>query len=122
MSDTTPHHQEKGGRDKNILPFFSHFSCLLSLLPSSRLPAPSPPFLPSEEAMETPAKVNGSPLSRRCQKLLQRRQKLPVWSYREKFLDTLAKHQIVVVAAPPGSGKSTQVLSPLLVPLFSIKI
>ncbi|XP_010931770.1 probable pre-mRNA-splicing factor ATP-dependent RNA helicase DEAH2 isoform X1 [Elaeis guineensis] len=59
--------------------------------------------------METPAEVNGSPLSRRCQKILERRRKLPVWTYREKFLDTLAKHQIVVVAAPPGSGKSTQI-------------
>ncbi|XP_038988464.1 probable pre-mRNA-splicing factor ATP-dependent RNA helicase DEAH2 isoform X2 [Phoenix dactylifera] len=59
--------------------------------------------------MEAPAEVDGSSLSRRCKKMLERRRKLPVWAQREKFLDTLAKHQIVVVAAPPGSGKSTQI-------------
>ncbi|RZR79342.1 hypothetical protein BHM03_00005058 [Ensete ventricosum] len=53
--------------------------------------------------------VTGSPFSRRYHKLLERRMKLPVWGQRSKFLDALAKRQVVVVAAPPGSGKSTQI-------------
>lgn len=61
------------------------------------------------EAVSEVNSVEGSPLSRRCRKMLESRRKLPVWAQREKFLGTLAKHQIVVVAAPPGSGKSTQI-------------
>ncbi|CAL9174287.1 unnamed protein product [Musa hybrid cultivar] len=53
--------------------------------------------------------VTGSPFSRRYHKLLERRKKLPVWGQRSKFLDALAKRRVVVVAAPPGSGKSTQI-------------
>ncbi|XP_042385669.1 probable pre-mRNA-splicing factor ATP-dependent RNA helicase DEAH2 [Zingiber officinale] len=61
-----------------------------------------------EEATEVnPA--TGSPFSRRYHKLLQRRKNLPVWADRTKFLDALAKNQVVIVAAPPGSGKSTQI-------------
>ncbi|URD75217.1 hypothetical protein MUK42_35819 [Musa troglodytarum] len=52
--------------------------------------------------------VTESPFSRQYHKLLERRKKLPVWGHRSKFLDALAKRQVVVVAAPPGSGKSTQ--------------
>ncbi|KAH7655138.1 RNA helicase protein [Dioscorea alata] len=53
--------------------------------------------------------ITGRPYSRRYHKLLEKRKKLPIWAYKEKFLDALAKHQIVIVAAGSGSGKSTQI-------------
>ncbi|KAM0951209.1 putative RNA helicase [Dioscorea sansibarensis] len=53
--------------------------------------------------------MTGRPYSRRYHKLLEKRKKLPIWAHKEKFLDALAKHQIVVVAAGSGSGKSTQI-------------
>ncbi|KAJ0976428.1 hypothetical protein J5N97_018393 [Dioscorea zingiberensis] len=53
--------------------------------------------------------VNGKPYSRRYRKLLEKRKQLPIWALKDRFLDALAKHQIVVVAAGTGSGKSTQI-------------
>lgn len=70
------------------------------------------PAMADEEAMEVNT-ATGLPFSRRYRKLLQQRKILPVWAYRSKFLDALAKHQVVIVAAPPGSGKSTQVIHSL---------
>lgn len=58
------------------------------------------------------AKVNpvtGAPYSNRYQKLLSKRKKLPVWGLKQKFLEALAKREVVIVAAAPGSGKSTQI-------------
>ncbi|WOL03255.1 hypothetical protein Cni_G11975 [Canna indica] len=62
-----------------------------------------------EEAASEVNPATEAPFSRRYRKLLERRKKLPVWAHRSKFIDALSKHQVVVVAAPPGSGKSTQI-------------
>lgn len=34
---------------------------------------------------------------------------LPVWQHRAEILDGLAKHQVIVVESPTGSGKTTQI-------------
>ena len=41
--------------------------------------------------------------------LFAKRSQLPVWEYKEKFLDILNKHQIMVLVGETGSGKTTQV-------------
>ncbi|XP_072976734.1 probable pre-mRNA-splicing factor ATP-dependent RNA helicase DEAH3 [Typha angustifolia] len=72
----------------------------------------------SEAAAATEEEVNpltGSRFSRRYQRLLEKRKTLPLWAKKKAFLDTLAEHQVIVVAAPPGSGKST------LIPQFVIE-
>lgn len=51
-------------------------------------------------------KLQGSALARR---LLADRQQLPVFQHRQKVLDALRRHRVVVVAGETGSGKSTQI-------------
>lgn len=51
-------------------------------------------------------KLQGSTLARR---LLADRQQLPVFQHRQKVLDALRRHRVVVVAGETGSGKSTQI-------------
>lgn len=36
---------------------------------------------------------------------------LPVWEYKDKFMDLLGKNQILVLVGETGSGKTTQVIS-----------
>ncbi|XP_030623769.1 ATP-dependent RNA helicase DHX29 [Chanos chanos] len=50
--------------------------------------------------------LRGSALARR---LLTEREQLPVFQHRERILETLRRHRIVVVAGETGSGKSTQI-------------
>ncbi|KAL4617559.1 ATP-dependent RNA helicase DHX29 [Arapaima gigas] len=47
-----------------------------------------------------------SPLARR---LLQEREQLPVFQHRERLLEAVRRHRVVVVAGETGSGKSTQI-------------
>ena len=42
-------------------------------------------------------------------KLRKVRERLPVYPTRERFLETLAKNQVVVLTGETGSGKTTQV-------------
>lgn len=51
-------------------------------------------------------KLQGSAMARR---LLADRQQLPVFQHRQKVLDALRRHRVVVVAGETGSGKSTQI-------------
>lgn len=51
-------------------------------------------------------KLQGTP---RYQRLLEEREKLPVFRSRHSIIETLKKHRVVVVAGETGSGKSTQV-------------
>ncbi|XP_056592999.1 ATP-dependent RNA helicase DHX29 isoform X2 [Triplophysa dalaica] len=51
-------------------------------------------------------KLQGSAVARR---LLVERQQLPVYQHRQKVLDALRRHRVVVVAGETGSGKSTQI-------------
>ncbi|KAL7078523.1 hypothetical protein ACQ4LE_002354 [Meloidogyne hapla] len=52
---------------------------------------------------------NGRPYSSRFWDLLRKRMALPVWDYREKFLELLNKNQCLVLVGETGSGKTTQI-------------
>ncbi|KAG7476986.1 hypothetical protein MATL_G00088600 [Megalops atlanticus] len=51
-------------------------------------------------------KLRGSALA---QRLLQERRQLPVFQHRERVLEAVRRHRVVVVAGETGSGKSTQI-------------
>lgn len=52
---------------------------------------------------------NGRPYSQRFWDLLRKRMGLPVWEYRQKFLELLDKNQCIVLVGETGSGKTTQI-------------
>ncbi|XP_033756621.1 putative pre-mRNA-splicing factor ATP-dependent RNA helicase PRP1 [Pecten maximus] len=51
----------------------------------------------------------GLPYSPRYFELFNKRSKLPVWEYKEKFMDVLNKNQTLVLVGETGSGKTTQI-------------
>uniref|UniRef100_A0A183BVI5 RNA helicase n=1 Tax=Globodera pallida TaxID=36090 RepID=A0A183BVI5_GLOPA len=53
--------------------------------------------------------LSGRPYSQRFWDLLKKRMGLPVWEYREKFLDLLNKTQCITLVGETGSGKTTQI-------------
>ena len=54
----------------------------------------------------------GLPFTPHYHTLLKKRTTLPVWEYKEKFLEIINTHQTLVLVGETGSGKTTQV-SPL---------
>ncbi|MEQ2199408.1 hypothetical protein XENOCAPTIV_025591 [Xenoophorus captivus] len=52
---------------------------------------------------------DGLPFSSRYYALLEDRQQLPVWRLRQSLLEHLENHNMVLLSAPSGAGKSTQV-------------
>ncbi|KAL4640168.1 putative pre-mRNA-splicing factor ATP-dependent RNA helicase DHX32 [Arapaima gigas] len=54
-------------------------------------------------------KFDGLPYSSRYYKLLKERKGLPVWKLRSEFMDTLARHQIIIVSGAAKTGKSSQI-------------
>ena len=52
--------------------------------------------------------------SPRFQAMLKSRSTLPIWSFKSELLESIAKHQVVIVCGETGCGKSTQVPSLIL--------
>ena len=48
------------------------------------------------------------------QQMLKSRQDLPIWNFKEKLLESIANHQVIIVCGETGCGKSTQVPSFIL--------
>jgi len=51
----------------------------------------------------------GIPYTNRYHEVLKKRMTLPVWEYKEKFLEILHKNQCFVLVGETGSGKTTQI-------------
>lgn len=72
------------------------------------------PSLAPKERDELSKVMYGDALTRQktsgYMKLKQVRERLPVFSTRERFLDLMSKNQVVVLTGETGSGKTTQVL------------
>ncbi|XP_035523597.1 ATP-dependent RNA helicase DQX1 [Morone saxatilis] len=52
---------------------------------------------------------DGLPFSSRYYSLLEERQRFPIWRLRQSLLEHLESHNMVLLSAPSGAGKSTQV-------------
>lgn len=51
----------------------------------------------------------GKPYTPKYFELLRKRLTLPVYEYKDKFLDLLDNFQVIVLVGETGSGKTTQV-------------
>ncbi|CAG5119584.1 unnamed protein product [Candidula unifasciata] len=51
----------------------------------------------------------GLPFTPRYYDLFRKRSTLPVWEYKERFVDMVTKHQTIVLVGETGSGKTTQI-------------
>ena len=49
------------------------------------------------------------PFTEKFHGILKKRLMLPVWEYRDDFIDLTSKHQCIVLVGETGSGKTTQV-------------
>jgi len=52
---------------------------------------------------------NGKLLSPKYFEILEKRKKLPVWEYKERFRDLMHANQVIVLVGETGSGKTTQI-------------
>lgn len=52
---------------------------------------------------------DGLPFSSRYYALLEERRKFPIWRLRQSLLENLENNNMVLISAPSGAGKSTQV-------------
>jgi len=51
----------------------------------------------------------GLPFTPRYYEIHRKRSQLPVWEYRERFVDMVTQHQTIVLVGETGSGKTTQI-------------
>ncbi|KXJ09899.1 Pre-mRNA-splicing factor ATP-dependent RNA helicase DHX15 [Exaiptasia diaphana] len=52
---------------------------------------------------------NGRPFTERYFDILKKRIDLPVWEYREEFMETVKRNKILALVGETGSGKTTQI-------------
>eukprot|EP01102_Stenamoeba_stenopodia_P013556 TRINITY_DN4417_c0_g2_i1.p1 TRINITY_DN4417_c0_g2~~TRINITY_DN4417_c0_g2_i1.p1 ORF type:complete len:314 (+),score=63.55 TRINITY_DN4417_c0_g2_i1:150-1091(+) len=52
---------------------------------------------------------NGKPYSQRYYEILDKRKQLPVYEFRDKFLEDVKNNTVVVLVGETGSGKTTQI-------------
>lgn len=62
--------------------------------------------------------LTGQPLSQRYYDILQKRQQLPVYEFKDELLRNVRENQVVVVEGETGSGKTTQIPQ-FLVPVLT---
>ncbi|CAJ0574498.1 unnamed protein product, partial [Mesorhabditis spiculigera] len=79
---------------------------------SPRSPKRAP--LPKPEPVEKHPKnvmnpLNGQTFTKRYWDIYEKRTKLPVWEYKEAFLETLHNNQCMTLVGETGSGKTTQI-------------
>ncbi|KAK6027147.1 helicase protein [Ostertagia ostertagi] len=63
-------------------------------------------------AAETKAKINPftrMPYSKKYWQIWEKRKNLPVWEYKEKFMEVLHNNQCMTLVGETGSGKTTQI-------------
>ena len=53
--------------------------------------------------------LNGNVYSRKYYDLLDHRIRLPIWEYKEKFMEFLDANQCITLVGETGSGKTTQI-------------
>ncbi|TKR77701.1 hypothetical protein L596_018623 [Steinernema carpocapsae] len=68
-------------------------------------------FAKMMKEQQGPAKnpFNGKPFSQKYQQILAKRKGLPVWEYKEKFMEMLETSQCITLVGETGSGKTTQI-------------
>ncbi|XP_076367849.1 DEAH-box helicase 15 isoform X1 [Tachypleus tridentatus] len=74
---------------------------------NSSIVTPTAVVVPQVQVQLNP--FNGLPYTTRYYEHFRKRITLPVWEYRDKFLDLLNTNQIVVLVGETGSGKTTQI-------------
>ncbi|KAJ8287016.1 hypothetical protein GJAV_G00046030 [Gymnothorax javanicus] len=79
---------------------------LLSQEDENTGPEPAPATKASDASRALLLKLRDSPLA---QRLLRERQQLPVFQHRQRLMEAVRRHRVVVVAGETGSGKSTQI-------------
>ncbi|KAM3723719.1 Pre-mRNA-splicing factor ATP-dependent RNA helicase [Dirofilaria immitis] len=68
----------------------------------------SPAEKPRRPAIEINP-FNGQPYTQRYFEILKKRTTLPVWEYKDKFLEVLDRNQCLTLVGETGSGKTTQI-------------
>merc|ERR1711990_376017 len=96
--------------------FESDFDCLTDLSRMSKrkndevVPADDAPprkIVEPKQVLLNP--YTGQPYTPRYYDLLKRRLGLPVWEYKNKFMELLHRHQVICLVGETGSGKTTQI-------------
>lgn len=92
-SSRSPRHSKS--RSENVTP------------PKSRVQNVFPPAKKDEDRMINPYTLKK--YSARYFELYEKRSKLPVWEYKEKFMEVLRNNQCITLVGETGSGKTTQI-------------
>lgn len=77
---------------------------LTTVASSAAAPASNAP-----KTIVTQNPFSGLPFTPRYWELYRKRTSLPVWEYKDRFIDTLNKNQCLVLVGETGSGKTTQI-------------